>query len=101
MNNSTSYKTTENSLQLKLRELLRTLPYQCELFFRGIETTTSIKTRIAYAYDLKIFFYFLTNEIDIFHSLSPKDFTTDDLEKITALHIEKYLEYLLFTHCPL
>ena len=40
----------------KLRELQKELPSFCSDFFRGIETSTSTRTRIAYAYDLKIFF---------------------------------------------
>jgi site-specific recombinase XerD len=94
------YEKLESSLQLKLRKLIKELPYHCELFFRGIETTTSIKTRIAYAFDLRIFFYFLTNEIDYFSNYSPIDFSTDVLEKITSLHIEKYLEYLSIYSLP-
>ena len=45
--------------EMKLRELCAGLPAFCKEFFRGIEPTTSSRTRIAYAYDLKIFFHFL------------------------------------------
>ena len=49
----------------KLRKLIRELPPFCADFFRGIEPRTSSRTRIAYAYDLSIFFDFLiqTNPI--------------------------------------
>ena len=40
----------------KLRELQKELPSFCSDFFRGIETSTSTRTRIAYAYDLKNIF---------------------------------------------
>ncbi|HHT50077.1 MAG TPA: tyrosine-type recombinase/integrase [Eubacteriaceae bacterium] len=93
-------KDFENKLQLKLRKLVKELPYHCELFFRGIEPTTSIKTRIAYAFDLRIFFYFLTNEVSEFQSYSPIDITTDILELITPLHIERFLEYLSIYSMP-
>ena len=43
----------ENSI--KLRSLLEKLPRFCKEFFRGIEPTTSSRTRIAYAYDLGVF----------------------------------------------
>ena len=46
----------------RLRALVKELPSFCSDFFRGIETTTSTKTRIAYAYDLRIFFEFLRQE---------------------------------------
>ena len=42
--------------ELKLRELQKQLPSFCSDFFRGIEPTTSSRTRIAYARDLSIFF---------------------------------------------
>ena len=41
--------------QLRLRNILNNeLPEFCKLFFRGIESTTSSRTRIAYAYDLTV-----------------------------------------------
>ena len=40
----------------KLRELSSELPSYCKEFFRGIEPRTGSRTRIAYAYDLKVFF---------------------------------------------
>ena len=43
----------------KLREMMKTLPPFCTEFFRGIEPRTSTRTRIAYAYDLSVFFDFL------------------------------------------
>ena len=43
----------------KLRSLVKELPLFCADFFRGIEPRTSSRTRIAYAYDLKVFFDFL------------------------------------------
>ena len=45
--------------EMKLRELCAGLPAFCKEFFRGIEPTTSSRTRIAYAYDLSVFFDFL------------------------------------------
>ena len=42
--------------ELKLRELRMKLPRFCGEFFRGIEPTTSSRTRIAYGYDLVVFF---------------------------------------------
>ena len=45
--------------EIKLRELCVELPDFCKEFFRGIEPTTSSRTRIAYAYDLNCFFDYL------------------------------------------
>ena len=44
---------------LKLRDLLLELPDFCFEYFRGIEPVTAERTRLGYAYDLKIFFHFL------------------------------------------
>ena len=44
---------------LKLREIMTTLPRFCREFFLGIKDTTSTRTRLAYAYDLRVFFDFL------------------------------------------
>ena len=43
----------------KLRTMLKELPPFCTEYFRGIEPRTSTRTRIAYAYDLSVFFDFL------------------------------------------
>ena len=47
---------------LRLREILKTLPSFAKDYFRAIEPTTSTRTRISYAYDIRVFFQFLLNE---------------------------------------
>jgi len=91
---SNSYYIKEQQRNTKrLRKLIADLPGFCEEYFRGIEHTTSILTRINYAYDLRIFFDFLINEIDIFQGLTLSSFTLEHLNQIQVIHIEKYLEY--------
>lgn len=55
----------QNDIQntLKLREVLSTLPDFCRDYFRAIDTTTTTKTRISYAYDIRIFFSFFLIQI--------------------------------------
>ena len=43
---------------IKLRELIKTLPPFAKDFFRAIDSTTQVRTRIAYAYDIRVFFHF-------------------------------------------
>ena len=43
----------------KLRALVAELPRFCREYFIGIEPSTSSRTRIAYAYDLGVFFHYL------------------------------------------
>ena len=44
---------------LRLREILKTLPAFAKDYFRAVEPTTSARTRISYAYDIRVFFHFL------------------------------------------
>jgi site-specific recombinase XerD len=80
----------------KLRTLLATLPKFCSYFFRGIEPTTSSRTRIAYAYDLRIFFEFLVNSNPTLKNTPITDIKLEVLDQIKAVDIEEYLEYLSF-----
>ena len=47
----------------KLNSQLKELPGFCRDFFRGIEQTTTTKTRIGYASDLRTFSDFFTAQI--------------------------------------
>lgn len=80
----------------KLQALLKELPRFCKEFFLGLEQITTILTRLNYAYDLKVFFYFVINEIDIFKSSSLFELEISDLEKISSTDIEYYMQYLTF-----
>jgi site-specific recombinase XerD len=81
---------------LKLRELISALPSFAFEFFRGIETTTSSKTRIAYAYDLRIFFDYILSYHDAFKDLDTKQIQISHLEEITPTDLERYIEYLSY-----
>ena len=79
---------------VKLRSLLEKLPRFCKDFFRGIESTTSSRTRIAYAYDLGVFFEFLVKNNPSLKDTPITDIKVDILDELTPLDIEEYLEYL-------
>lgn len=79
---------------LKLRKMLKDLPSFCMMYFRSIEPTTSSRTRIAYAYDLGIFFDFIKTNNPIYKDTDVKDFNIDVLDKITVSDVEEYLDYL-------
>ncbi|TCK98158.1 site-specific recombinase XerD [Natranaerovirga hydrolytica] len=81
---------------LKLRELMDDLPSFAFEYFRGIESTTSSKTRIAYGYDLRVFFDYILTYHDAFKDKSIKDVDVEDLMLITPTDIEKFLEYLSY-----
>lgn len=79
---------------LRLRDVLKTLPPFCRDFFRAIEPRTTTKTRISYAYDIRIFFQFLLEQNPAFKDWSMDAFTVDVLDQITAVDLEEYEEYL-------
>ena len=78
----------------RLRSLISTLPPYAKDYFRGIQPRTESRTRIAYAYDLNVFFTYLHEHNPVFAQKKIKDITLDDLEKLRPTDIEEYLEYL-------
>lgn len=79
---------------LKLREILKTLPPFAKDYFRAIEPTTSTRTRISYAYDIRIFFQFLLSENPSLKDKDVSELTIDLLDQLQAIDIEEYQEYL-------
>ncbi len=51
----TYHEQTNIDYTLRLRELLKTLPPFAKDYFRAIEYTSSIRTRLNYAYDIRVF----------------------------------------------
>jgi integrase/recombinase XerC len=78
----------------KLRKILVSMPSFVRDFFRAIEPTTSTRTRISYAYDIRIFFRFLIENNPVYKNYQLSDFKLSDLEQVEAVDIEEYLEYL-------
>ncbi len=79
---------------IKMRAVLDTLPPFCKTFFRGIEEYTSTRTRLAYAYDLRLFFEFLHEQNSICSKMDIKEFPITILDNLTRMDIEEYLEYM-------
>lgn len=79
---------------IKLRAILETLPGFCRTFFRGIEEYTSTRTRVAYAYDIRLFFEFLHEQNSICAKMDIKDYPLSILDRLTRMDIEEYLEYI-------
>lgn len=90
----TYYDSRNKDVTLKIREIRKELPPFCNEFFIGIENRTTPLTRLAYAYDLRIFFDFVLSEIRDFRSFNLDTFGLSELDKITQTHIESFLEYL-------
>lgn len=79
---------------LRLREILKTMPAFAKDYFRAIEPTTSAKTRISYAYDIRVFFHFLIENNPVYKTYTMDKFRSNDLDKIEVFDIEEYQDYL-------
>ena len=92
---SANYYIDRNNKNLETIERLldESLPPFCGDYFLAIDSQTSTLTRLNYAHDLKIFFYFL-QEKKFRKSKFVKDFTLDDMETVTSTDIEYFLSYL-------
>lgn len=90
-----NYHEEENKQNiLKMRAVLATLPPFCKQFFRGIENMTSSRTRLAYAYDIRLFFEFIHETNGIYHKKDIVDFPLTLLDEICREDVEEYMEYL-------
>lgn len=88
-----NYYTTRNIQDIdKIGELLEQLPPFCEDYFLGIESRTSCQTRLKYAYDLRIFFDFLSKKR--LRGIPVSEITLEHLEAVTNNDIELFLSYL-------
>lgn len=84
----------ENQTIFKTRELIKELPAMCRDFFLSVNDTTTAMTRLAYCYDLRLFFNYLKENDRRFYNTEIKDITIDDLAQIKATDINEYMEYL-------
>lgn len=79
---------------LKMRAVLDTLPSFCKTFFRGIEEYTSTRTRLAYAYDIRLFFEFLHEKNSVCAKMDITEYPLSLLNELTRMDIEEYLDYI-------
>lgn len=77
---------------IKIKKIIQSLPPYVEDYFVGIEPRTSTLTRLNYAYDLRVFFDYLSKER--FSPLTPNEITLEKLEEIESFDFEKFLSYL-------
>lgn len=90
------YENVNVKNEVKLRSLLEKLPPFCKQFFIGIESTTSSRTRLAYAYDIGCFFDYLHEVNPVCKNMEINKFPLSILDQITPMDIEEYLSYLKY-----
>lgn len=96
MANKPYHEQVDINNTLKLRELIASLPSFTSLFFRGIEPNTSSRTRIAYAYDLHVFFDYLKDNHAYFTGKEITSLPVECLDQIRSIDLEAYIEYLKY-----
>jgi site-specific recombinase XerD len=90
-----AYYESENiKNEIKLREILKTLPPFCTQFFMSLESTTSSRTRLAYAYDLAVFFDYMHENNPICNKMEIREFPITFLDEIKPSDIEEYIYHL-------
>ena len=88
------HKDEQNRQTLKIREMLKDLPGFIREYFRGISDSTEPHTRLGYAYDLRIFFGFLSAEV--LGGAAVNDISIEDMKNVTSENIEEFMEYLTY-----
>lgn len=91
------HETIKANNIIKLRELQKKLPQFSREYFIGKNDVISSRTKIAYAYDLIVFFEYIHDNTDERFSKCPiTQYKVDILDEITRNDILYYLEYLSY-----
>lgn len=77
-----------------IRNVCDELPQFIRRFVRGVQQTTSPRTRLGYVRDIKVFFEYICEVYTDASVDSPKDVTIDILKTIDTEFVEDYLDYL-------
>jgi len=92
MKQKSFYEEREISCIERRNAIVDTLPYFVRDFFIGVELRTSALTSLNYAYDLRVFFDFLTKKV--FRNKNIESIELNDLAKLEASDFEYFLSYL-------
>jgi len=74
----------------KLNAVLAELPDFCRVLFIGIQNNTGPLTRLNYAYDLRLFFNYLSSKLN----KDIKEIVIDDLQSQTVHDLEGFISYI-------
>ena len=86
----TYQEKSEEITKRKINQAMDSLPDFVKDYFIFTTPTTTIKTRLAYLYDIRLFLRYISNVYEI----PLPDMQLTDLERVTEQDIEKYLDYL-------
>lgn len=94
MKTTSYYEQQKKEKTKQLNEVIKKLPPFTVDYFNYIDQSTSINTQVAYAFNILLFFEFLSVNNPAYKDFSTKDFKIEDLEKLTPADIEEYKRYL-------
>lgn len=80
----------EDDLKLKKAEL----PAFCKTFFNSTDTSISIRTKISYAMDMRVFFKWVIQSNPAYSKYEIKDLPFECIENLTSLDIDEYMMWL-------
>jgi len=86
----------EKEIRLKISEIEKGLPKFCRTYFIGIENNTLPRTRLSYAYDIRLFFEYLETTNPKYSKIGMRNFTLDILDEQTPMDIEEFMIYLKY-----
>lgn len=94
--NSNYHENVKKRNILKLRTLQATLPGFCSQYFLGKADLISSRTKIAYAYDLKVFFDYIHDFVPRFKGKEITEYEVSILDEISRDDILSFMEYLSY-----
>lgn len=90
------YKEKKYLQKEKLQDLMLELPAFAKKYINDKRLRTQTSTLVAYCYDILMFYRYLISSNPVFKDYSTKDFTYDDMKKLTADDVVEYQLYLEF-----
>ncbi|MDY3724688.1 MAG: tyrosine-type recombinase/integrase [Candidatus Borkfalkiaceae bacterium] len=90
MDNANYFLRRNIKCEDKIEALMLDMPYFCSEFFYGTANNTSALTRLNYAYDLRIFFRYLSE----IKKVPIEEMKIEILDEVTSTDIERFLNYL-------
>lgn len=87
-------KDIEIKLNKELQSRLEELPEMAIDFILSLSNNSSIRTQIAYSKDLRIYFLFLLNELEVSDKKNIAELELEDIKNISEKDIRMFLDYL-------
>lgn len=94
---SNYFAIRDKLVKQRLNEIVNNdLPTLCRPFFASINSSTASLTKLNYAYDLRVFFKFIAEEVLFIANDKINSIKIDDIRQITSYHIDQFMMYLDF-----